>query len=200
MKTPSEKIHQTVLQAHDDHKEQVKAIFPKLNRNLTGYDLANIRNDQNEFNLNAVLCGSEGTLAMVSEIKVNLLPIPETSALVLVFYQSFQESLQDAQTLMAARPGSIETIDSRVLGLAKADSIWESVKDFFPQNSDAIDGINFVEFTGDSEDELHDGIARLVTELNKTSEIERCGHQIVMGTANVKKNMGHAQTVCRTAG
>ncbi|AMO58322.1 FAD-linked oxidase [Endozoicomonas montiporae] len=181
------KIHQTVRQAHDDNKHQVDAIFPKLNRNLTGYDLANIRNDNDDFDLNAVLCGSEGTLAMVSEIKVNLLPIPKTSALVLVFYQSFQESLQDAQTLMTAKPGSIETIDSRVLGLAKADIVWESVKEFFPENSGAIDGINFVEFTGDSEDELNDGIARLITELNKQSDIQRCGHQIVMGTANVKK-------------
>ena len=180
-------IHKTVRQAHDDHKQQVEDIFPKLNRNLTGYDLANIRNKQGEFNLNAILCGSEGTLAMVSEIKVNLLPVPETSALVLVFYQSFQESLQDAQALMTAKPCSIETIDSRVLRLAKADSIWESVKDFFPQNSEAIDGINFVEFTGHNEDEINNGIARLVTELNKSSEIERSGHQIVMGTDNVKK-------------
>ena len=181
------RIHQTVRKAHDENHEQVEAIFPKLNRNLTGYDLANIRNQQGEFDLNAVLCGSEGTLAMLSEIKVNLLPIPKTSALVLVFYKSFQESLQDAQTLMAAEPGSIETIDSRVLGLAKSDSIWESVKEYFPEGSDAIDGINFVEFTGDSEDELDEGISRLIAELNKRSDIKRCGHQIVMGTANVKK-------------
>ena len=181
------RIHQTVRKAHDDNHKQIEAIFPRLNRNLTGYDLANIRNQQGDFDLNAVLCGSEGTLAMISEIKVNLLPIPKTSALVLVFYKSFQESLQDAQTLMAAEPGSIETIDSRVLGLARADSIWESVKEYFPENSDAIDGINFVEFTGDSEDELNEGIARLITELNKSSNLKRCGHQIVMGTANVKK-------------
>ena len=180
-------IHQTVRNAHDENKARVEAIFPKMNRNLTGYDLANIRNNAGQFDLNAVLCGSEGTLAMVSEIKVNLLPIPRTSALVLVFYGSFQESLRDAQTLMAARPGSIETIDSRVLGLAKSDSIWESVKSFFPKNSDDIDGINFVEFTGDTEDELNDGIARLITELNKSSGLDRRGHQIVMGTAEVKK-------------
>ena len=181
------RIHNTVRDIHNKHKDQVEQTFPKLNRNLTGYDLANIRRDNGDFDLNAILCGSEGTLAMVSEIKVNLLPVPKTSALVLVFYGSFQESLQDAQSLMSAEPGSVETIDSRVLGLAKADSVWDSVKAFFPEDSDAIDGINFVEFTGDSEEALQQGIARLVAELNKPSEIIRCGHQVVMGTGNVKK-------------
>ena len=180
-------IHQTVRQAHDDNKDQVEVIFPKMNRNLTGYDLANIRNANGKFDLNAVLCGSEGTLSMVSEIKVNLLPIPKTSALVLVFYDSFQESLRDAQNLMAVNPSSIETIDSRVLELAKSDSVWESVREFFPENSNDIDGINFVEFTGDTDNELNDGIARLITELNKNPDINHHGHQIVMGTANAKK-------------
>ncbi|EAZ98560.1 Electron transport complex, RnfABCDGE type, G subunit [Marinobacter sp. ELB17] len=35
---------------------------PKLNRCLTGYDLAHIRDDKGLFNLNNILCGSEGTL------------------------------------------------------------------------------------------------------------------------------------------
>ena len=180
-------IYRTVKGVHDEHKEKVNQIFPKLNRNLTGYDLANIVKEDNQFDLNAILCGSEGTLAMLSEIKVNLLPIPKTSALVLVFYKSFQESLQDAQSLMAAMPASIETIDSRVLGLAKLDIVWESVKDFFPENNNDIDGINFVEFTGDSEDELQEGIERLMTELDKPIDIWRAGSHVVMGSTNVKK-------------
>ncbi|MGB1271993.1 MAG: FAD-binding oxidoreductase, partial [Endozoicomonas sp.] len=89
-------IHQTLKAVHEQHHERVTEIFPKLNRNLTGYDLAHIFNTEGQFDLNAILCGSEGTLSMVSEIKVNLLPIPTHSALVLVFYKSFQESLQDA--------------------------------------------------------------------------------------------------------
>ncbi|OED43810.1 FAD-linked oxidase [Endozoicomonas sp. (ex Bugula neritina AB1)] len=180
-------IYRTVRSVHEEHDEQVTRIFPKLNRNLTGYDLANIIKDDGQFDLNAILCGSEGTLAMLSEVKVNLLPIPKTSALVLVFYQSFQDSLQDAQSLMAASPASIETIDSRVLGLAKADIVWESVKAFFPESSHNIDGINFVEFTGNSEDALQKGISRLKEQLEKPADILRMGHHVILGTSNVKK-------------
>ncbi|WOG27318.1 FAD-binding and (Fe-S)-binding domain-containing protein [Endozoicomonas sp. 8E] len=187
-------VHKTVIEAYNQNKDRVETIFPKLNRNLTGYDLANIRRkdpvnpeDVGKFDLNAILCGSEGTLAMISEIKVNLLPIPETSALVLVFYSSFQESLRDAQSLMQATPSSVETIDSKVLSLAKADSVWESVKEYFPDDVDQIDGINFVEYTGQSEADIQEGIERLKAELDKPSEIQRLGHSIVTGTPNVKK-------------
>ena len=180
-------IYRTLHDIHTKHHEQVAHIFPKLNRNLTGYDLANIVREDGRFDLNAILCGSEGTLAMVSEIKVNLLPIPNHSALVLVFYKSFQESLQDAQNLMAANPTSIETIDSRVLGLARSDAIWEMVKAFFPTNNADIDGINFVEFTGDNEQAIQAGIDRLMAELDKPVRLWRSGHHIVHGSANVKK-------------
>ena len=181
------KIYQTVRNAHEQHQQRVKEIFPPLNRNLTGYDLANIVREDGRFDLNAILCGSEGTLATISEIKVNLLPVPKTSALVLVFYKSFQESLQDAQSLMAAEPASIETIDSRVLQLAKGDSVWESVKAFFPEHNDDIDGINFVEFTGDSEQALEADIQRLKSELEKPVSVWRAGHNVVSGLQNVKK-------------
>ena len=180
-------IYSTLRQTHAQHKQRVSEVFPHLNRNLTGYDLANIVNPEGQLDVNAILCGSEGTLAMISEIKVNLLPIPKHSALVLVFYKSFQDSLRDAQALMATEPGSIETIDSRVLGLARADSVWESVKAFFPEQNDDVDGINFVEFTGDSEAEVQQGIERLQIELEKPGKIVRAGSQVVMGTGNVKK-------------
>ena len=180
-------IHRTVAEVHEKHKDTVPDVFPKLNRNLTGYDLANIRTPEGLFSLNAILCGSEGTLAMISEIKVNLLSIPKVSALVLVFYPSFQESLQDAQALMAARPGSIETIDSKVLNLAKKSSVWESVKPFFPENSDDVDGINFVEFTGNSNDDVQTGIQRLLAELDQPTTITRLGHTVANGSDSVKK-------------
>ena len=45
-----------------DNAALIAKRFPKLNRCLTGYDLAHIRDRKGRFDLNAVLCGSEGTL------------------------------------------------------------------------------------------------------------------------------------------
>jgi FAD/FMN-containing dehydrogenase len=119
--------HRLLSDIQDAHGELIESTFPKLNRCLTGYDLAHIFTANGDFDLNSILCGSEGTLGFIVEAKLNLLEIPSHSALVNVSYTDFDASLRDAQALMAAAPTSIETIDSRVLELARGDNSWHSI-------------------------------------------------------------------------
>ena len=112
--------------------ELIETTFPKLNRCLTGYDLAHLRDEQGRFNLNSVLCGAEGSLGYVVEAKLNVLPIPKYAVLVNVRYTSFMDALRDANALMAHKPLSIETVDSKVLMLAMKDIVWHSVAEYFP--------------------------------------------------------------------
>ncbi|MFW1677713.1 FAD-binding oxidoreductase, partial [Pontibacter sp. JAM-7] len=93
-------IHSVLDQIFTDKKELIDARFPKLNRCLTGYDLAHIRDDEGCFNLNNILCGAEGSLGFIAEAKLNVLPIPKHAALVNIKYDSFEASLRDAKDLM----------------------------------------------------------------------------------------------------
>ena len=43
---------------------------------MTSYDLAHLMREDGRFDLNAALRGWEGTLAMIAETVLNLLPIP----------------------------------------------------------------------------------------------------------------------------
>lgn len=174
-------IYRVVDQLQRSHQQQIDAIFPPLNRCLTGYDLAHIRDQQGNLNLNSLLCGSEGTLGFIAEAKLNLLPIPKYSALVVVKYSDFNSSLRDAPELMRSNPTSIETIDSKVLTLAMNDFIWSQVETFFDEahnqplsdSADPVQGVNLVEFTGDSETELQAGIDRL-SELLRQKVAHKC--------------------------
>ncbi|AJQ95961.1 D-2-hydroxyglutarate dehydrogenase YdiJ [Gynuella sunshinyii] len=160
-------IYQTVADIYDQHQADIKALFPPLNRCLTGYDLAHIRDEQQRINLNNILCGSEGTLGFITEATLNVLQIPKTSALVCVQYGDFETSLRDAQALMACHPTSIETVDSKVLGLAKDDLIWNSVAQFFPEpTGQTVAGINLVEYTADTDEELKQKVAVIQAELD----------------------------------
>ncbi len=178
----------TVDDIHQRRKEDIAAKFPPLNRCLTGYDLAHIYDD-GHFNLNSILCGSEGTLGFITEAKLNVLQIPKLSALVNVFYDSFEASLRNAQTLMQAQPTSIETLDSTVLNLAKEDIIWHTVSEYFDAKGADIDGINLVEYTADTEEELETGISRLTTLLDEQTgkEGKNIGYSIAMGTDSVNQ-------------
>lgn len=184
--------HRVVNDIQREFKDDIAAKFPKLNRCLTGYDLAHIRTDADQFDLNSVLCGSEGTLGFIAEAKLNVLPIPKCSALVNVKYESFNTGLRDATELMKAEPTSIETVDSKVLGLAMDDIVWGTVEEFFPPTEGKdTKGINLVEYTADDEDTLKAEVAKLTDLLDARGEDgPSIGYSIAWGSTSVAKIWG----------
>ncbi|MBP6861449.1 MAG: FAD-binding oxidoreductase [Neisseriaceae bacterium] len=184
-------IYQTVDALVSEHAAAIEATFPKLNRCLTGYDLPHIK-EAGMFNLNNLLCGSEGSLGFVTEANINLLPIPTQQVLVNIRYADFQAALRDAKALMALKPLSIETVDSKVLQLAKADFVWHSVAEYFPDNADGGDtlGINLVEFCGDDLAALQATVADFIQHLGSDTTVIRLGHTVAVGAKAVNTVYG----------
>ena len=163
------KVHRVCDSIARDKADLIEQKFPKLNRCLTGYDLAHLREPvegAEHFNLNSVLCGSEGTLGFIAEAKLNVLPIPKCVALVNLKYDNFQDALRDASDLMRAGPTSIETVDSKVLQLAMADIVWHSVSEYFPSEERAVQGINLVEYTAESEEKLESALQQFTAHID----------------------------------
>lgn len=185
-------VHQLLRDIDAQHGELIKAKFPPLNRCLTGYDLAHIRDEQGRFNLNNILCGSEGTLGFISEATLNCLPIPKHTALVVVTYPDFNAALRHANALMSAQPASIETVDSTVLNLAMQDNAWQEVAEFFPSSGAPVQGINLVEFIGDEQDVVEATLAAFAQRLDEEQrEKNACsGYSLVRGAASVNKIWG----------
>jgi (R)-2-hydroxyglutarate dehydrogenase len=180
-------VHRVVDAIQREQADLIAAHFPKLNRCLTGYDLAHIRDDRGRFNLNSILCGSEGTLAVIAEAKLNVVPIPKHSALVNVRYDSFDAALRDAQELMRFGAASIETVDSKVLGLAQDDVIWDSVRQYFPEDDgQRATGVNLVEFVGDTEAEVESPVDRITEAFASANHSHgRRGFTVARGHADV---------------
>lgn len=188
-------LHRLIDAIYCEHRELIEQKFPTLNRCLTGYDLAHIRDEQGRFNLNNILCGSEGTLGFITEAKINLLPIPKFSALINVNYRDFNVALRDATELMKALPTSIETVDSKVLNLAMNDIVWHSVAEFFPApvSGEKIQGINLVEYTADSEEQLKADVKALTDQLDKFAHntiTGRISYSVAWGNDAVNKIWG----------
>ncbi|WP_417532633.1 FAD-binding and (Fe-S)-binding domain-containing protein [Marinobacterium stanieri] len=187
-------VHRLLDDIQRSKQDEIAACFPKLNRCLTGYDLAHIRDESGRFNLNSILCGAEGSLAFIAEAKLNVLPIPKYAALVNIKYDSFETSLRDAKALMEWQPTSVETIDSKVLNLAMGDIVWDTVRDYFPEKEGdpAIQGINLVEYTGDDEDELRAKVEKLCQHLESVNGEagKSFGYTVVYGAAEINKVWG----------
>ncbi|MAY43576.1 MULTISPECIES: FAD-binding and (Fe-S)-binding domain-containing protein [unclassified Neptuniibacter] len=184
-------VHRLVDNVFTENKDLIDQKFPKLNRCLTGYDLAHIRDENGQFNLNSVLCGGEGSLAFITEAKLNVLPIPKFAALVNIKYDSFESSLRDATDLMEWNPTSIETIDSKVLNLAMGDIIWDTVSAYFPSEAGEaeIQGINLVEYTSDDEQALKADVEKLEAHLKAVAGQagKSFGFSVVYGSAEIGK-------------
>jgi len=187
-------MHRLLDEIQQQHAQEIERCFPKLNRCLTGYDLAHIRDESGRFNLNSVLCGAEGSLAFIAEAKLNVLPIPKVSVLVNIKYDSFESSLRDANDLMGWGATSIETIDSKVLNLAMGDITWDTVSSYFPANEGEpeIQGINLVEYTGDSDAEIDEKLERLTSHLDAVAGQpgKSFGYTVARGATEIGKIWG----------
>ncbi|MFJ4193069.1 FAD-binding and (Fe-S)-binding domain-containing protein [Pseudomonas sp. NPDC089534] len=184
-------VYRCARQIIDEQGELIRERFPDLNRCLTGYDLVHLREADGRFNLNSVLCGAEGSLGFVVEAKLNVLPIPKHTMLVNIRYAGFMEALRDARALMALKPLSIETVDSKVLMLAMQDIVWHGVAEYFPESADQpTRGINLVEFCGDDPDDLQRRVEAFLGHLGSDATVQRLGHTIAVGQAAVNKVYG----------
>ncbi|MEQ9724199.1 FAD-binding and (Fe-S)-binding domain-containing protein [Pseudomonas sp. WHRI 8822A] len=181
-------VYQCAEQIQREKAALIEATFPKLNRCLTGYDLAHLREADGRFNLNSVLCGSEGSLGFIVEARLNVLPIPNYSVLVNVRYAGFMDALRDARSLITLQPLSIETVDSKVLLLAMNDIVWHGVAEYFPEDPQRPTlGINLVEFSGDDPDEVNGRVERFIQHIQQDTGVVRLGHTLASGRAAVSR-------------
>lgn len=170
-------IYRTVFNYCHSQRELILDRFPKLNRFLTGYDLKHVFNDDlTEFDLTRILTGAEGTLAFITEAKLNIIPLPKVRYLITIKYDSFQSALKHAPFLVEAQALSVETVDSKVLGLAKEDIIWQSVQHLITDVDGCdLQGINIVEFAGQDEHDIKRKFIALCQKLDGLLTLKMAG-------------------------
>ena len=160
-----------------DKRDAIISKFPRLNRFLTGYDLEHAYDAENQIiDVSRLITGAEGSLAMVAEAKLSLTPIAKHKALVNIKYDSFESALRHAPEMVKAQATSVETVDSKVLNLAKTDIIWHSIADLITDvpNKEML-GLNMVEYNSNDEDEIRKRIEQLEARLTKAAESGDCG-------------------------
>lgn len=163
-------VHRVVDQVVSTRRGTIAKQFPRLARFLTGYDLAHVYDAEGHFDLNRILTGSEGTLAVVTQAKLKLTRLPEHRQLVAVRYADFDAALRAANLLVQSDPGAIETVDSTLVGLARNDVIWHTVAHLLEAEGEApLAAVNLIEFESDDADV----VAYKVSELCATLDAER---------------------------
>ena len=171
------RIYKAVYESCRDNRQLIIDKFPKLNRFLTGYDLRHVFNDEmTRFDLTRILTGSEGTLAFITEARLDITPLPKVRRLVNIKYDSFNSALRNAPFMVEARALSVDTGDSKVLNLAREDIVWHSVHELITDVPDKeMLGLNIVEFAGDDEALIDSQVSALCERLDSLIATEQGG-------------------------
>lgn len=145
-----------------ENRKSIKEEYPdpSIPRRNTGYALDLLlgtkvfeEGSDKQFNFCKLLAGSEGTLAITTEIKLNLEDLPPRhKALVCVHHKKRDEAFLANLIALKFNPAAVELTDDRILALTR-DNLSQKENRFF------IDGepgaIMIVEFARNSEDEVN---------------------------------------------
>lgn len=111
-----------------DNKQKIQNAYPnwKLKRRNTGYALdVLLRTEifgygQEQLNLSKLIAGSEGTLAIVTAAKLNLVDLPPSHVVLLcVHFGSIHEALEANVDILRFNPTAVELLDGKILNLTK---------------------------------------------------------------------------------
>jgi FAD/FMN-containing dehydrogenase/Fe-S oxidoreductase len=130
-----------------ENQSEIRKNFPKpsIGRRNTGYALDMLLHtapfqthpEAQPFNMCSLIAGSEGTLCFLTEIKVNLVPLPpKTQGLVCVHCNSIDEALRTTVLTLKYGPHAVELIDDYVLECAMMNAEQKKNAFFVKNKSD----------------------------------------------------------------
>jgi FAD/FMN-containing dehydrogenase/Fe-S oxidoreductase len=111
--------------------EEIDRRYPKVIRRVGGYNLDAFVDEDTPFNLSKLMVGSEGTLGVVLEAKVALVPLPKAKAVLAIQFADLLEALGATPAILAHRPSAVEVIDGFILDHTKQSPALDRLRKTF---------------------------------------------------------------------
>ena len=112
-------IYRDIYALITEHKADIIAAKPTVTKNSAGYALWNVMNEQkNTFDLTQLVCGSQGTLAVVTEGTVGLKKMQEHKAMLVMFISDMNILPEIVRRVLEHNPESFESYDDQTFKLA----------------------------------------------------------------------------------
>ena len=109
-------MYKEIYNLLEDNKQVIQEAKPKVSKNSAGYYLWNVWDGQT-FDLNKLIVGSQGTLGIVTEMTLRLVPEKKHHDMVALFFKSWDELPQVVNAILPFDPESLETFDEDTLKL-----------------------------------------------------------------------------------
>jgi FAD/FMN-containing dehydrogenase len=115
-------LYKQIYDLIEKNKEIIQEAKPHVAKNSAGYYLWNVvrhpmSNTEEIFDLNRLLVGSQGTLGILTEARLRLVPVKSHHDLIALFFKSWDELPAVVNAILPHQPESLETFDEETLKL-----------------------------------------------------------------------------------
>ncbi len=175
-------IYRDVFMLIDEHASIVKSSRPNVSKNSAGYQLWRVW-DGTTFNLAKLICGSQGTLGIVTQATLGMVKPKQHKKMVVIFLNDIQKIADVVHDLLPLKPETLESFDDKTLWftlrflpdfvrIIGASNIISLGLQFLPEAWMILRGgmpkiIVLAEFTGDDECDVQDRATRALDVVHK---------------------------------
>lgn len=183
-------LYRKVYQLIEDNYDLVKNARPKVNKNSMGYNLWAVWDrDTGIFDMTQLITGSQGTLGVITDIKIKAVPKAKHSGLLLAYLTDLKYLGEIIPLVMSHQPATFEGFDDITFNLGvkyfKTFQKQLGMKEWLKQQSQLLSSVAkfkghlpsivlMIEFEGDTYQEVNDKILAMQSDLH--------GHKIRIRT------------------
>ncbi len=168
-------LYKQVFELIEKNQGAIMSAKPVVSKNSAGYYLWNVW-DGETFDLTRLIVGSQGTLGIVTEIELRLVPVKKITKLFVIFMPHIKDLGKIVNVILETKPESIESYDDSTMKLAikflpqmmknMKGSFLRLIFSFIPEFFMMLTGgipklVLLVEFAGDDEKKLTEQLAQL---------------------------------------
>jgi FAD/FMN-containing dehydrogenase/Fe-S oxidoreductase len=163
--------YNTVLRLAREHAAEIDRRYPKILRRVMGYNLDEFRDPSKPINLARIMVGSEGTLGVVLEAKLRLVPLPKAKAVMVISFADLLEALAAAPVILRHSPSAVEVMDKSILDNTRQNAVLDNIRTTFITGDP--EATLCVEFYGDRKEDLPPRLNALEQDLRE----QKLGYQ-----------------------
>ncbi|MBI4159552.1 FAD-binding oxidoreductase [Candidatus Wolfebacteria bacterium] len=161
-------LYQKIYKLIEDNYDDIKKAKPAVTKNSAGYALWDVW-DRKTFNLAQLIVGAQGTLGIMTQARIKLIPKKKRSRLAVIFIHDLNIFGNIIEAARVVHPESLEFYDDKTLGVAlrflpdlvarMREGLLTLALEFLPEFFMALRGgmpkiILLVELTGEDDQEI----------------------------------------------
>ncbi len=138
---------QRLARMYDTHASSIESAYCPVKCNVAGYNLRQMVQN-GRLRLHRLLTGAEGTLGVVTRLRLRLIRRPVADSLVVAYFDDIITAARAVQLAMPMAPSGIEVMDKSLLNMAR-----ESDPLLARRIPSGIDNVLMIEFDGSSQED-----------------------------------------------